>query len=213
MKIGIEIEFNVFKMPSRSLALEETPILEPIEFNNDSNLHSLVNDVDDFDQIFSKLREAGIHIEAIHKECSPGQFEIVLKYGEVFKTLDDYYLAREIIAQHFKKEKNQLVTFLPKPIESGMGNGAHVHISLWRDGKNYTGAKNAQYQITPEAKSFLAGILRNYDALLHFMSPSPNSLKRIQASSFVGAFKIWGIENKEAPLRTVIPLKTSEEGI
>jgi glutamine synthetase len=59
----------------------------------------------------------------------------------------------------------------------------------------------------------MAGILKHYDALFHFLCPSPNSLKRIDVSSFVGAYKIWGIENKEAPLRVVIPLKPSEEGV
>lgn len=59
----------------------------------------------------------------------------------------------------------------------------------------------------------MAGILKHYDAVFHFLCPSPNSLKRIEVSSFVGAYKIWGIENKEAPMRVVIPLKASEEGV
>lgn len=59
----------------------------------------------------------------------------------------------------------------------------------------------------------MAGILRHFDALFHFLCPSPNSLKRINVSSYVGAYKVWGIENKEAPLRVVIPLKPSEEGV
>lgn len=45
MKIGIEIEFSVFRKG-------ENETLEPIEYNNDSNLHSLVNNIDDFDQIY-----------------------------------------------------------------------------------------------------------------------------------------------------------------
>ena len=46
VKVGIEIEFNVFK---------DAESMEPIEFNNDSNLHSLVNNIDDFDIIYKKL--------------------------------------------------------------------------------------------------------------------------------------------------------------
>jgi len=89
VKIGIEIEFNVLK---------DAETMTPLEFNNDSNLHSLVNNIDDFDEIFKKLRDCDIHIEAIHKECSFGQFEIVILYGEVMKIIDDYYIAKEIIA-------------------------------------------------------------------------------------------------------------------
>ena len=91
IKIGIEIEFTLFKSV-------EDGILEPAELNADSNLHSLVTYLDDFDIIYEVMHKHGIHVETIHKECSPGQFEIVIKYGEVIKTLDDYYLAKEIIA-------------------------------------------------------------------------------------------------------------------
>lgn len=52
LKIGIEIEFFVFKN-------SEIP-LQPIEFNNDSNLHSLVNNINDFDEIYKELHACGI---------------------------------------------------------------------------------------------------------------------------------------------------------
>lgn len=33
------------------------------------------------------------------------------------KTIDDYYLAKEIIAQHFRRRRNLVATFMPKPVE------------------------------------------------------------------------------------------------
>lgn len=203
LRIGLEIEFTVFK---------DKENMEPIEFNNDSNLHSLVSYMDDFDQIYKKLLANKIQIEAIHKECGFGQFEMVITYGEVFKVLDDYFIAKEVIAQHFR-QKGLLATFLPKPQADGMGNGAHIHMSLWRNGANCTGSKSTPHQMSLEGEAFLAGILRHFDAAFHFLCPSPNSLKRISGSSFVGTYKVWGIENKEAPLRVVIPLKPCEEGV
>jgi glutamine synthetase len=94
-----------------------------------------------------------------------------------------------------------------------MGNGAHVHFSLWRNGKNCMGNKSTQNQLSLDGESFVAGILKHFDAVFHFLCPSPNSLKRLQAQSYVGTYKVWGIENKEAPVRVVIPLKPSEEGV
>lgn len=47
----------------------------------------------------------------------------------------------------------------------------------------------------------MAGILDNYNALYHFLCPSLNSMRRIAPSSYVGAYKFWSIENKEAPIR------------
>lgn len=51
VKIGLEIEFTVFK---------DAKTLEPLEYNGDSNLHSLVNNIDDFDIIYKKLQENDI---------------------------------------------------------------------------------------------------------------------------------------------------------
>lgn len=117
-------------------------------------------------------------MEAAHKECGPGQYEIVLKFGEVLRTLDNYYLAKEIISQHFKK-KGLTVTYIPKPFEEESGSGAHVHVSIWKDGKNYFSNLKGNYGVSEVGESFMAGILKYYDALLHFLTPSPNSLRRL----------------------------------
>jgi len=107
MKIGVEIEFFI---------LRKTNGLNPLETNPESSLTSLVTLIDDFDELYIIMKNNGINFEIAHKECGGGQFELVLKYGDVIKTLDDYYLAKEIIAQHFKK-KGYVVTYLPKVFE------------------------------------------------------------------------------------------------
>ena len=56
----------------------------------------------------------------------------------------------------------------------------------------------------------MGGILRHFDALLHFMCPSPNSIRRVTTDYYVEAYKVWGTYNKEAPIRTVL---SSEEGV
>jgi glutamine synthetase len=93
-----------------------------------------------------------------------------------------------------------IVCFLPKSSEDS-GNGCHIHMSLWKDGKNITGDKSRKYGISEAIESFMAGILSQYSALFHFLCPSINSMRRIMPTSCVGAYKFWGIENKEAPLR------------
>ena len=94
------------------------------------------------------------------------------------KTLDDYFLAKEIITQHFRK-KGLLVTYLPKPFDQETGSGAHVHMSLLSNGLNCMGDINSPYKLSLVAENFMAGILKHYDALLHLLSPSPNSIRRI----------------------------------
>jgi len=56
----------------------------------------------------------------------------------------------------------------------------------------------------------MAGILKYYDALVHFLCPSPNSIRRMQGQQFVGCYQVWGVENKEAPIRLINPLRENE---
>ncbi|CDW89798.1 glutamate--ammonia ligase [Stylonychia lemnae] len=199
LKIGIEIEFYLL----------DSKTLKPTESNTESSLTSLVSLIDDFDQLNLIMKQNGINLEAAHKECGSSQYEAVLKYGDVVKTLDDYYLAKEIITQHFKK-RGYVVTYLPKPFMEAPGNGAHVHMSLWKNGINVMSNVKNNHSLSAEGENFMAGILKYYDALLHFLTPSPNSLKRLQTQNYVGCYKVWGVENKEAPIRLISPLKPNQ---
>lgn len=134
--------------------------------------------------------------------------EIVVKYDEVIKAIDNHDTAREIIKNHFRK-KGLRACFLPKTSETS-GNGAHLHLSIWRGDENVFGDSSRNYGISEDGEAFMAGILKNYSALLPFLAPSANSMKRILPSYFVGAYKYWGIENKEAPIRLPKPLYKSD---
>lgn len=170
LKIGIEIEFFILNAFT----------LRPIEANPESSLTSLVTLIDDFDQIYKLMNQNGIDFEIGHKECGAGQYEIVLKYGEVMQTLDNYYLAKEIISQHFKK-KGLVVTYIPKPFEDSSGTGSHMHISMYKEGKNCFGELGGKWGLSDIGEHFMAGILKYFESLIHFLTPSPNSVRRLQA--------------------------------
>lgn len=74
-------------------------------------------------------------------------------------------------------------------------------MSLWKDGKNITVDKAQKHQLSGDANSFIAGILKGLPALISMISPTYNSMKRLMPSASVGAIIAWGVENKEAPLR------------
>ena len=56
----------------------------------------------------------------------------------------------------------------------------------------------------------MAGILKNFDALVQFLAPSHNSSRRISPSTFAGFYKVWGRDNREAPMRLITPLRKNE---
>ena len=69
------------------------------------------------------------------------------------------------------------------------------------------GDPERRFGLSEDAEAFIAGIQKHYSALFHFLTPSPNSLRRIKPSSCVGAYNFWSIENKEAPIRLLLPDK------
>jgi glutamine synthetase len=87
-----------------------------------------------------------------------------------------------------------------------VGNGGHVHLSAWREGRNL-------FDGFPDSEGGLAaaGILAHLPALLAVGAPTPASYLRLVPSRWAGVFACWGVETREAALR-FIPGTTGRPG-
>ena len=85
------------------------------------------------------------------------------------------------------------------------GNGMHVHLSFKQaDGTNgfvASAARPANFGISANGSSFLAGVLLHLPALSAISTPASNSFRRLAPGCWAGAYQCWAVENKEAPLR------------
>ena len=95
------------------------------------------------------------------------------------------------------------VSLSAKPAPDALGNGAHLHLSLWRGDDNLFGSGDDGYGMAPEARAFLAGLLAELPALLGVVCGSPVSFLRLGPSRWTGVYGCWGLENREAPLRLI----------
>ncbi|XP_054807482.1 protein fluG-like isoform X2 [Prosopis cineraria] len=88
-----------------------------------------------------------------------------------------------------------------------IGSGVHAHLSLSHNGQNVFMASDEsfKYGISAIGKEFMAGVLHHLSSLWAFIAPHPNSYHRLQPNTWSGAFKCWGNENKEAPIRAASP--------
>ena len=134
VKIGFELEFAIFNLE-----------FSPVEYNVYSSSNSLDLYAGILEEIVLKLQAMDIEVLVVHKETGPGQYEVVLGYGEILETLDKYFMARELIKAVLRKY-SLIGSFIPKsgPITQ---NGAHVHMSLWKDGRNITVNKDLTYHV------------------------------------------------------------------
>ncbi|MEU8268227.1 glutamine synthetase family protein [Sphaerisporangium sp. NPDC049002] len=153
-------------------------------------------------EVVDALSEAGVAVEQIHPEYAAGQYEVSVAAEGPVGAADTTVLVRETI-RAVSLNHGLRATFSPKVLAGGVGNGAHVHLSLWRDGVNLMAGGEGRYGLTAEGEAFCAGILSRLPALLAVGAPSVASYLRLIPSRWAGAFACWGLENREAALRFV----------
>jgi glutamine synthetase len=96
------------------------------------------------------------------------------------------------------------VSFAPVVFAGLVGNGHHLHLSLWnRAGRNLFHGGRGPEGMTREAEAFTAGILESMPALTAVTCPSVASYQRLQPHRWSGPWACWGRENREAALRFV----------
>ncbi|CAL5223477.1 g6000 [Coccomyxa viridis] len=142
-----------------------------------------------------------LNVEQLHAESGPGQFEIVTGHKEAMEATDALLYTREAICAVAAKHK-LTASFLPKLSTTTAGSGAHLHISIMKDGRNlFEGFSQGSGPTPAPEEAFLAGILHHMPALQTFTTPSPLSYERLQPGCWSGAYQVWGVNNREAPLR------------
>lgn len=152
------------------------------------------------DDMASALIVQAVPVEQYYAESGPGQQEISVLYRDALGAADQQIVFRETIRAVAKKH-NLLASFLPKIFPQQAGSGCHLHMSLWEENDNITYNPEMPGELSPYAKSFMAGILKHLPSLMAITTPSTNSYRRIIPHSWSGAFSCWGWDNREAAIR------------
>lgn len=156
--------------------------------------------------LLTALKQSGVSVMQLHPEYAAGQYEVSVAAEDPLGAADTAILVRETI-RAVSMEHGLAATFSPKVEPDSVGNGAHVHLSLWRSGEggpvNAMTGGDGPCGLTAEGQAFAAGILHRLPALLAIGAPSVASYLRLVPSHWAGAFACWGPENREAALRMV----------
>jgi glutamine synthetase len=153
-------------------------------------------------EVVEAVEQQGIEVEQFHPEYAAGQLEISIAPNDPVGAADDSVLVRQTIRSVSQRHGLQ-VSFAPSVVAGGVGNGGHVHLSLWRDGENLLAGGPGRYGMTAGGEAFAGGVLSALPALIAVGAPSVASYIRLVPSHWAGAFQCWGKENREAALRLV----------
>lgn len=154
------------------------------------------------DTITDAVTSLSVTVEQWHGEAGATGFEVVTRHDAPLPSADGVLLTREAITQTASRAGMDAV-LLPKPDPAGVGQGAHVHFSVWKEGRNLTeGLADASTRDATGA-AFVAGVLHHLPALVAITAGGPTSSLRRAPGFWAGAFVCWGAANKEAPLRVL----------
>jgi glutamine synthetase len=148
------------------------------------------------------LDEQSVAVDQFHPEYAAGQLELSVAAEDPLGAADTTVLVRHTV-KAVSARHGLRASFSPKVTADGVGNGGHVHLSLWRDGANLMSGGEHTFGLTADGEAFVAGLLGHLPGLLAVGAPSVASYLRLVPSHWAGAFAVWGLENREAALRFV----------
>ena len=154
------------------------------------------------------LEKIGIAIEAQHHEVATGgQAEIDMRFSPLVEMADNL-LKYKYVIKNVAWKNGKTVTFMPKPLFNDNGSGMHVHLSLWKGGKNLFFG-NGYAGLSETALFAIGGILKHAPALLSITSPTTNSYRRLVPGFEAPVNLAYSSRNRSAAVR--IPMYSKSE--
>jgi glutamine synthetase len=201
LKMGFEVEwFQARREGDQVIPVHRGPAYSAI----------VLGEVSDFSiDLIRALEDEGIEVLQFHPEYATGQLEISIAPREPVAAADENVLLRQTI-RGVAGRYGMSASFAPVAIAGEVGNGGHVHFSLWEGESNLFAGGDGPYGMTERGQSFVAGILAELPALAAIGSPSVASYLRLVPQHWSGPWACWGRENREAGIRFVTGMTGSQ---
>jgi len=191
-KIGAECEFYLFKTNENG-----EPSLITLDKGSCMDISPLDKGEDIRREICLTLLEMGIKPESSHHEQGPGQNEIDFKFDDAVVSADNLQTFKTVV-KAVASRNGLFASFMPKPLPDAPGNGMHINLSLYKNGKNIF--KNINDGNSKEAESFIAGVMDKTPEITLFLNPLANSYERFgkfEAPKYVS----WSHQNRSQLVR------------
>jgi glutamine synthetase len=152
--------------------------------------------------VLAALAAQGVVVEQFHPEYAAGQLELSVAPADPVAAADVSVLVRETV-RAVAIRHGLRASFAPVVVAGQVGNGRHLHFSVWEGSRNLFAGGAGPHGMTERGAVILAGVLDRLPALVAVGAPSVASYLRLVPQRWAGAFRCWGRENREAALRFV----------
>ncbi len=196
--VAPDIEFFYFAPPERG----QTPV--PLDEGGFFDLTT--NDVAGSlrKQTIRTLETMSIPVEYSFHEDAPSQHEIDLRHTDAL-TMADSIMTFRLVVKEVAATNGVHATFMPKPLEGVQGSGMHVHLSLFAGDENAFYDADDPNNLSPVAKSFMAGLLRHAAEITAITNQTVNSYKRLVPGFEAPVHVSWARNNRSGLIRVPIP--------
>lgn len=144
----------------------------------------------------------GIDVEVLHHEvAAASQHEINFRGGPATYVGDSVQTVKYVV-KALAHRRGYIATFMPKPLYGDNGSGMHVHVSLWRDGRNVLYDPTDEYAgLSQLGRYFIGGLLEHGRALAAITNPTINSYRRLVPGYEAPVYLVWSRGNRSAAVR------------
>lgn len=147
------------------------------------------------------LEEAGVPVKYHHPEVGgPGQVEIELSFGSTVEMANRTMILKYIV-RNAAVRAGKTVTFMPKPFYKEAGNGMHVHMIMFKEGRPVFYDPSGYSSLSDVAHHAMGGILKHAPSLMGFTNPSTNSFKRLVPGYEAPVSICYATANRSAVIR------------
>jgi len=152
------------------------------------------------EEIVLSLLRMEIAVEASHHEIVPHIHEIDFEYSDPITTADRLMLIK-FVAKAVADAHGLKAVFMPKPISDFAACGMHVHVSVFRNGRNLFYDPDGASGLSSECRHFIGGLFENFGAMTLLTNPTVNSYKRLIPGFEAPVNIAWGFRNRSTLVR------------
>jgi len=162
--------------------------------------------------LMAAVRTAGFTPDSFLPEYGARQFEVTLAPEEGVRAADAAVVLREM-ARAVAWRTGQRAIFAPMMKPDGIGNGTHIHMSLWKGDEPVTYDAAADRGIAKRVAPFFAGVVAHLPAIAAFSAPSVASYYRLTPNRWAPVHADLGVQDRGAALRVAPLFPTSPEAL